>query len=816
MKMFRQKTPKAKAPKAKTPKAKTGTENITLAAGLSLRMSEIEKKESRILTLLLKGFLVYLIVMGSIGCFLTSLDIQCVWWVIHLGVLLGAIYCSFLYYNKLWQNLGYILLLLLMLALGIWLHAYISSGFFAVANKLTERASIFFESNALRTYKEQIGRHQITIPIAMCYIGWVLSVLMNVLISRRMNYVAAALFCGGGLFMPLYLEREPSTLYIVMLAGGLIGSLVLRKNGHYRPSMQDRCYAYEPKKQRISYVHAGRTVAVLIAFILLFSFAAIRLVQTFYPEERYAQTRTASSMKAGTMDVMENITMLGIMGLFNYYPNTGGLTGGTLGGVNAVQRDFETDLTVTYTPYSFNRLYLKTFTGGTYLPVKNRWNRKLERRSATPTGEETTLNGYKSFFESGAKQSAKGRMRVTNVAAAYGAYAPYYSTDTSKTIGRGETVEYEYYPPVGNPSPLLSSEWDFEYYWIPEANREVIREFCREAELFSVPYGDVDAVVEKLTAYYQANIPYTLRPGATPYREDFINHFLTKNRRGYCAHFASAATLVFRYRGIPARYVEGYALDAIDIEEDGTVLSKEKVEDYYEGYAPLGESAVVSVDVTDASAHAWVEVYDKERGWHAVEVTPMSMESEDGGGGLWQRLLDFLISDAGEGDSQEAGSGEDSGGAAAGSERLAAAGRFLGVLLAVLALSAVLFFAGRRLVRKLVWHYRYRHAGNNDKLIMRYRLYIRRVMRRHGRNSRRHGRNSRRHGEALPEPINSGESISYGEPINYREQLAWLVSHEIWKPEEQEFEKAVRILEKAGFSAGQISEEDLKWMLTWM
>ena len=34
--------------------------------------------------------------------------------------------------------------------------------------------------------------------------------------------------------------------------------------------------------------------------------------------------------------------------------------------------------------------------------------------------------------------------------------------------------------------------------------------------------------VQRLAQYYQENIPYSYRPGATPYQEDFVNYFLTK------------------------------------------------------------------------------------------------------------------------------------------------------------------------------------------------------------------------------------------------------------------------------------------------
>ena len=81
----------------------------------------------------------------------------------------------------------------------------------------------------------------------------------------------------------------------------------------------------------------------------------------------------------------------------------------------------------------------------------------------------------------------------------------------------------------------------------------------------------------------------------TPDGKDFVEYFLTESHRGYCMHFASAATLILRTMGIPARYVSGFTAD--------TVAGKQ-------------------VDVPDRAAHAWVEIYIDGYGWYPIEVTP--------------------------------------------------------------------------------------------------------------------------------------------------------------------------------------------------
>lgn len=93
---------------------------------------------------------------------------------------------------------------------------------------------------------------------------------------------------------------------------------------------------------------------------------------------------------------------------------------------------------------------------------------------------------------------------------------------------------------------------------------------------------------------------------AVPEGEDYVRWFLEESRRGYCMHFASAAVLLLRYNGVPARYVSGYVAD---VASSGTAR------------------------VPDSNAHAWVEIYLDGYGWHPVEVTPAYAGAQPGQSG---------------------------------------------------------------------------------------------------------------------------------------------------------------------------------------
>lgn len=86
-----------------------------------------------------------------------------------------------------------------------------------------------------------------------------------------------------------------------------------------------------------------------------------------------------------------------------------------------------------------------------------------------------------------------------------------------------------------------------------------------------------------------------------PAGTDPIDYFLNTSGEGYCVHFASAATLMLQTMGIPARYASGYVVFPKDFQKTG------------DGYTAV---------VTDARAHAWVEVYLDGFGWIPYETTP--------------------------------------------------------------------------------------------------------------------------------------------------------------------------------------------------
>ncbi len=113
-----------------------------------------------------------------------------------------------------------------------------------------------------------------------------------------------------------------------------------------------------------------------------------------------------------------------------------------------------------------------------------------------------------------------------------------------------------------------------------------------------------EVYVHCIRNYLKENFEYSLEPGKLKEDEDFLEKFMNE-RKGYCSHFATAATIMFRMYGIPARYVEGYFVHP----------DSDELKEY-------NDTGTTIIDVDDSYAHAWTEIYIDGYGWMPVEVTP--------------------------------------------------------------------------------------------------------------------------------------------------------------------------------------------------
>lgn len=208
--------------------------------------------------------------------------------------------------------------------------------------------------------------------------------------------------------------------------------------------------------------------------------------------------------------------------------------------------------------------------------------------------EELAGKGSYSLYPYGAEMTQKDRVRWDGSARRRGSSYefPYHAPDSRFAAGgiTGESAELE----RNYRSYVYESFLEYPAEQIPELTAFLEESGFRQGDLY-------DSVYDVLT-YLQKTATYNLKVESTPRGKDFVEYFLFESHEGYCAHFASAAVLMLRYLGVPARYATGYSVSASE----------------FSGMAG-GEYMAV---VRDRQAHAWVEVYLDGVGWIPVEVTP--------------------------------------------------------------------------------------------------------------------------------------------------------------------------------------------------
>ena len=207
-------------------------EDRELCPGIRLSKSFYDTKENRLLTLLMKGFIVYLLSMGSIGFYLSAFYIEYNKPLCHIAIFVMAMLCAMLYYRLLTENLGYLVLLGVFAGLVYMFRSYINSGYYAMVNITVDNAAQYFNVDIQRLYAEQIENRYVTVTFAVLFIGIVLDVFLNVYISRRMQYVTAIFVIMGLNMVPLYMVSEPNNLYVIMVLGGISLSYFFRSGKH--------------------------------------------------------------------------------------------------------------------------------------------------------------------------------------------------------------------------------------------------------------------------------------------------------------------------------------------------------------------------------------------------------------------------------------------------------------------------------------------------------------------------------------------------------------------------------------------------------
>lgn len=750
---------------------------------------------------LFRGIIVFFGVYGSIGTYLSGFSISYDRSVVIIILAIISFYMGFVYYNKWTENIGYLLLLAMFAVSAIWMKAYLESGFAALLNDTIQILSQTYDLPAVRMFLENVEDRYTSITVCIIFLGIFMEIICNIIIARFMSFYGMMFMMMPFVGTVFFFERTVNKKYIFMDMLALLIIIVLRQGENYKNKKSWFRYLNLKKKKTdiVKFrIQSGITLLQIGVWLSLLMVLFWGIMSTFDMKKEFKIT---TDLKEQSNDTIRTILMVGLPAYLAGDYGGGGVSGGNLKGVASVNPDYEVDLKVTFVPYTTDSIYLKAFEGLNYTGKK--WTSYVEGEYPfLDISSEKMRNKESSILEKAYEKqknnnALKTKMRIENMSANdMFTYFPYYSYikesnriifgENDRVVGSfyiGDSYTLTYYPYVeqieaeGEDKTLEEryAKYVTEHYLqIPEKNKQVLVSICASIGREGTEEEKIERVVNYLTQEYS----YSKKPGAVPKGEDFVNYFLEKRKKGFCMHFASAATLLLREMGIPSRYIEGYVIPYSYV-MDGEILENENYDNWMQGKNPLGKTAVVQVDVDDSLAHAWVEVYQKGFGWRKVEVTPADYGEDQDEENFWSNLSNALkLENKNEATKQAGVSG------------IAVAVKIAAKILIILLCITVISWCSYRLIWKIFFqkiksYYQKKRNGYNQNIAIKYDTFC----------------------KTLAYFIND-EEVAFKEPKEVLEIFEKQCETLQIKNYDSNLQEVARMIEKALYSPHMLSEEE--------
>ena len=622
-----------------------------------------EKEGFPYLKYIVNALILFCCAFGSIYCFITAFKLDMNVLPVIFSCAVSALVFSFMYAGKRAKIIVYLIVLFGIVALGTTFYSVANSGVSAIRNLTLSYIDTHSGLPFLREFNTYFDDNYVSMTVAACVIGIALTLIINIFVSERMSLFGLFLITFPITQFGMYFDYKVSKLGMFLVVSGWVLTAAVKLTNSYNGLTSRMISRSSVKRHRHSYgfVTDSKNVAQIALMWLGVIAVVTGLAFAVVPDEHFELALPTDGIRKSTERVVKNFLSYGLTSMFSLESNSA--SPGSLSTVANVAYDGMTDLKVQVVNYRADRIYLRQYVGIYYDGEDLKWKSvDSDDEPDYPKLYNYTPDLLKNDYENEGRVSQSehrmtvrivdpdllddpvavpyyvsldgGKYTFTNSGSAFltdneerkeTQYYTFYTVDTpqesySFLTGEMEDGKEDEYTAIRD-EMLESSEFLYTLQ-LPDKNIPAVEEFCNT---YDINRDDPD-VVSKVISALENNFTYTLQPGKIPYGEDYVNYFLRANKKGYCQHFASAATLIFRYLGIHARYAEGYAINREDFYTGKDLMDEDKDEWRKTPYSVSG--FVTEIDVPDASGHAWVEIWQDGIGWTVVEAT--TAPSEDG------------------------------------------------------------------------------------------------------------------------------------------------------------------------------------------
>lgn len=582
-----------------------------------------------------------LLAEGFCAAFVTGLSLSVKWWILYPGVLILCAAAALFFFGE--RLNGYRLYGMLAGIVFYALVLFLTQDLFLSGARQAGTAFLTcmnqqYESNLalLSAGSDSLALTVFFLEILTPVIFWLAAVTVY-----RADIVWVVLLFFPTVTVLLLAGGSPSVLSLFFLLFGILSLLasarsVRRKrlwgkkeSARYQKNLI--CHKNVQKKTALLICGAGLVLSVL-GFYIVRPGLSLQLAK--------AETVTAKA-EGRLMEAMLRVLPSISAGKLNLRVETagGGVTDGALGDTGGYALQGVEDLKLTSSSKPEETIYLKGYVGSGY--TGDQWTAAQEdgflnaamnwKTEGDPRLYIQNLPFLRALYiENEAADGSSGMQQLTverlNANSSYTYYPydsylnEYYQVQAGDGYVAGQSEQddvFSYYP--RNTYKKVVEGWNLDeskssvldrveasyaayaasgYLDVPEGFEELEQQ-CREQDIKA---GDVDGICEYIKAFLADGYTFSLDVPKLPEGEDFVRYFLYESKTGYSTHYASAATLMFRMFGVPARYVVGYAApqNLFTAQPDGTY------------------TAVLQ----DDNSHAWTEIYVEGEGWTPVEMTP--------------------------------------------------------------------------------------------------------------------------------------------------------------------------------------------------